>query len=691
MCGVFYAEGIPSFKTNYLKPSNVLYDIIIINMKKNDLKRDELDYILTDVLPVELSELYTNTYFYNYLHKNRKQIEEIAILIKEQVFTFKQTVPFCSNSSGNHSWASIPLSYNILKPDRKSKRKMSVLQPLAILNIYFFIRFYQKDMLNALKKSKYSIRYHSRNNDLVYKSRSNSPPLIDYQYKRNRKSKKFLEQSGLFFDIGPVGQISNLTSGERWRLCNLRYKYFCKLDYKRCFDSIYTHSYKWIVSKNTVDSKSFKNSSLYACIDRILQNINGYSSNGIIVGPEFSRLIVEILLQEIDSEVYRSLAGKGIILNEDYVIMRYVDDIFLFTNNENVQDKIIDIIEEKSRKYLLELNQQKIEKQTTPYFRGDWLNEMKNFVVACDKTLRSNRDIERSEQNFQIELKSKNIQDIKSTFINILGKNKDNIVSITNYAMSVFLNRMSSKSRKYNFFKNGATDRTVGIFLDLVFYIYSHCVNFRNTQKLISIIYYCHNEVGLKKSNYLQKVINKFEFAFNNIPYSEVINLLIALDELGVHLSIKNETRLFANILKADNPIALATYLYYSRYNSKYHIDISSKVNEIINKRIKDIQKLKEGLNYREFWYVLVFNKCPYINCNNQKKIDEILRKIANGGSGSADKSVRLLVDFMLDKNEKYSFITWNTNGARMMQEITYRTNNKTVFKERSSDFLASL
>ena len=160
-------------------------------MKKNDLKRDELDYILTDVLPVELSELYTNTYFYNYLHKNRKQIEEIAILIKKQVFTFEQTVPFCSNSSGNHSWASIPLSYNILKPDRKSKRKMSVLQPLAILNIYFFIRFYQKDILNALKKSKYSIRYHSRNNDLVYKSRSNSPPLIDYQYKRNRKKATF--------------------------------------------------------------------------------------------------------------------------------------------------------------------------------------------------------------------------------------------------------------------------------------------------------------------------------------------------------------------------------------------------------------------------------------------------------------------------------------------------------------------
>ena len=76
-----------------------------------------------------------------------------------------------------------------------------------------------------------------------------------------------------------------------------------KVDYKSCFDSIYTHSYAWIIERNIIDAKDAKNSHLFLTIDRILQNINGRSSNGIIVGPEFSRMIAEILLQRIDVEV----------------------------------------------------------------------------------------------------------------------------------------------------------------------------------------------------------------------------------------------------------------------------------------------------------------------------------------------------------------------------------------------------
>ena len=38
-------------------------------------------------------------------------------------------------------------------------------------------------------------------------------------------------------------------------------------------------------------------------------NINGKSSNGIVVGPEYSRMIAEILLQQIDKEVYMLLLG----------------------------------------------------------------------------------------------------------------------------------------------------------------------------------------------------------------------------------------------------------------------------------------------------------------------------------------------------------------------------------------------
>ena len=92
---------------------------------------------------------------------------------------------------------------------------------------------------------------------------------------------------------------------------NYQYQYFAKVDYKSCFDSIYSHAYTWIIDRDVVESGSISNSSLFACIDRVLMNINGKSSNGIVVGPEYSRMIAEILLQQIDKEVYLILLQEG--------------------------------------------------------------------------------------------------------------------------------------------------------------------------------------------------------------------------------------------------------------------------------------------------------------------------------------------------------------------------------------------
>ena len=66
---------------------------------------------------------------------------------------------------------------------------------------------------------------------------------------------------------------------------------------------------------------------MYAAIDRILQNINARTSNGIVVGPEFSRMIAEILLQKIDMSVHSMLLNMGVVNGEKYNVYRYVDDI----------------------------------------------------------------------------------------------------------------------------------------------------------------------------------------------------------------------------------------------------------------------------------------------------------------------------------------------------------------------------
>lgn len=659
---------------------------------KNNLLRDELDYILTDTTPVETSELFTYSYFYDYLHQNHKSLEQILDRINsKEITSYKEAVPFSGAKSdeNNRSWITTPLKFHIKKPDGKSLRKMSIPQPLSVLNMYFFISLYQKDILNLLERPFYSVRYPVRNKDLIYKGR-NSKSLIEYQYKRDKRSKKAVEQSGRFFDLKPFNQIFELTSSERWRKANLNYKMFAKLDYKRCFDSVYTHSYKWIAAKDVVDSKEFGNSSLFAVIDRILQNINGASSNGVIVGPEFSRMIVEILLQQIDKEVHFELLDKNIIQGIDYDIMRYVDDTFIFCNDEQVQETIIEAFEQKARKYLLEINQLKIEKQVTPYYRAEWLDDTGQYIKKITDIIRTDQTIKQNDDEYQILARPKDILDLKHDFSRLVGKFKNDQATITSYALSVQVNSMSNKSKDYRFF-NKHTSRNIYPILDYTFYVYSHSINFKNTQKLISVLYYIHNEIGLLKSHKLQAILHKYESKIAHTNYNEILNLLIALEELDLHFSLEFEELLLDKITKADDPIALATLLYYSRYDDSFLKTVSVITNKIVAQKINSVQQNNKELLYAEYWYVLIFNKCPYINSSNSDKITSILRKMQRNVKGNSDMSVKMIADFMLDPNFNYSFISWHTKGARMIEEITYRTQNKTIFSSNSSEYLASL
>ena len=194
---------------------------------------------------------------------------------------------------------------------------------------------------------------------MFYKRKSNR--LTEYFAKTSKKiDKSVLQQTGAYFKIHKFNSVSSFTNSRLWQQCNFKYKYFAKVDYKSCFNSIYTHTYKWIIERNTVDSKEAKNSNLFIIIDRVLQNINGKSSNGVIVGPEFSRMIAEILLQHIDKEILENLQIKGLSMPKDFRVFRYVDDIYIFANTPIITDAIVKTIVSTAQKYLLHLNELKI-------------------------------------------------------------------------------------------------------------------------------------------------------------------------------------------------------------------------------------------------------------------------------------------------------------------------------------------
>ena len=131
-----------------------------------------------------------------------------------------------------------------------------------------------------------------------------------------------------------------------------------------------------------------------------MQEANYNETNGIIVGPEISRIFAEIILQRIDRDVFELLKEDGLEFGVDYVVKRYVDDYFVFANDHNLIDKIYNLFQERLEKYKLYVNESKNEKLDVPFITGITIakNELNSLIDEIFSDL-INQKTENGEDN----------------------------------------------------------------------------------------------------------------------------------------------------------------------------------------------------------------------------------------------------------------------------------------------------
>lgn len=658
-------------------------------MKKFKVERNKLDYILTDMLPVELPQLFTFNNLYLFLEKKHKEIDEIIKTLNNVKYDINNKKSKLFNCN---LWKTAPLKFCILKHNNKY-RELSIVNPISAINVYLFLELYQKEILYLLeKKSIFSIRFHTKNNNLFYMSKTKD--YIKYNFLKSRKFKKrIVEQTGTYFKIKKYNSLNSFMESRIWYLCTKKYKYFGKCDYKSCFDSIYTHTYKWITAKNVVDSKDYLNNNLFTVIDRIMQNINNSTSNGILVGPEFSRMIAELLLQQIDIEVYEQLVRDNLKKNEDYQIFRYVDDLFIFANEKETIEKIIQIYEEKSGNYLLKLNEQKMEIVEIPFISTMWLNEASHFSNDISNLFYKKEELKIQyivckENNVELpELcylkKYINFGTLKRNFNEIICHFPDKKNSIVSFALQTFLNKLDIDHNDIKVFPEKISDRKLGAFLDLIFYCYSFYPSYENTQKLISILNSISQEHSLKEKNLLlKKVIKEYSnIIINTNPY-DVINLILLMTQYEISFNVNEEIILFNKIVNSNDPLLLASYLIYSSYNLDYKNEILIQVEKIIDDKISNIIKSDKIMTYTEFWYLLIFYDNPGLSSTLKIKMKGIIKDYRDGirDDSPASKINKLFLEF-IDSNDKLFFI-WDFQNVDLEKEIAYRTYQRSIFKK---------
>ena len=143
-----------------------------------------------------------------------------------------------------------------------------------------------------------------------------------------------------------------------------------KFDVQSCFDSIYTHSIAWATCGGKDIYKSNFNGDDHTFgskWDRQMQLMNYNETNGIVIGPEFSRIFAEVILQHVDCYVSSSLQNDNMFWERDYVCYRYVDDYFFFYNDEACRKKAMELFDEKLREFKLSVSAEKTHEYLRPF------------------------------------------------------------------------------------------------------------------------------------------------------------------------------------------------------------------------------------------------------------------------------------------------------------------------------------
>ena len=145
-----------------------------------------------------------------------------------------------------------------------------------------------------------------------------------------------------------------------------------KFDLQSCFDSIYTHTISWATAGGADKVKvlpGYHGSWVGDAFDNLMQSVNARETNGIIIGPEFSRIFAEIILQYIDHRVEQELLKDKINLRHksNYECYRYVDDYFLFYNDEKDRNLFMESLTKWLKEFKLQISPSKTEEFERPF------------------------------------------------------------------------------------------------------------------------------------------------------------------------------------------------------------------------------------------------------------------------------------------------------------------------------------
>jgi len=612
--------------------------------QKQQIKYKKEKVVISDILPYEIPVIFSNRYFYQFLVKNKietvdKKIKWISSKINiekviELIFNAKLTSGMLEASFDGRE-RNIPFTFKIAHKEH-DYRALSLIHPLNQLNVVDFYNEFKETIKYFSNISSFSIRKPYKvakyrfSNDYFHKDKKNDESLQSSRIEIHDNEEEHLKS---FFTYRNHSNIHRFFESYQYQRSEKKFNRLYKFDINKCFDSIYTHTISWALYNKEIvkDNINLSNNTFAGKFDKLMQNMNYGETNGILIGAEVSRIFAELLLQTIDKNVENELYKEGHIHKKDYEIYRYVDDYFLFYDDEIIKNKIIDTFKHKLKEYNLFISETKSISYSKPIITDltiaktkitDLINEELSYKLSDIK------DNDGGKRKWSIHLKSENLI---TKFKIIIKESNIEYKDIMNYTIAIIEKRVIALVNKFE--KEEDQNNYIKVFLSYIlevlnflFFIYSVSPRVSATIKIVSLI--SKLIVSLKKITILKSYQKDFVFKkiydeiyqilsknkIKKYTQNETLYLLITLAELGKNYRLEEAflREYFFNDKEQLNYFSITTLLYYIKDISRYK-QIKITIVEHIKNKFASYNKdnLKKNTELVMLFFDLL--TCPYV------------------------------------------------------------------------------
>ena len=163
---------------------------------------------------------------------------------------------------------------------------------------------------------------------------------------------------------------------------------------------------------------------------------------------------------------------------------------------------------------------------------------------------------------------------------------------------------------------------------------------------------------------------------------NDIVNLILFCKQAKIEIPYTQECLLVEELREKDDPILWASYLVYASYSKRYFEEILLEIENYIKENIEAIIAKENIYTYREIWWIIVFNKSPYITNGTQGLINNIISDLQvniSGNKRAGDICGNLFVEFL--KTNSKQFFEWNIHEKDFLRQITFKTYERSIFK----------